>query len=41
VEGFDEFGIPEVEFQEVIADRGNRNSGEEIVAAICAELTGS
>lgn len=41
VEGFDEFGIPEVEFQEVIADRGNRNSGDEIVAAICAELTGS
>jgi hypothetical protein len=41
VEGFDEFGIPEVEFVEVIADRGNRNSGEEIVAAICGELTGS
>jgi len=41
VEGFDEFGIPQVGFNEVIADRGNRNSGEEVVAAICAELTGS
>ena len=41
VEGFDEFGIPQVEFNEVIAERGNRNSGEEVVAAICAELTGS
>lgn len=41
VTGFDEFGIPIVEFGEVIADRGNRNSGEEITAAICAELTGS
>jgi hypothetical protein len=39
VTGFDEFGIPQVEFQEVIAERGNRNSGEEVVAAICAELT--
>jgi hypothetical protein len=39
VVGFDEFGIPIVEFSEVIADRGNHNSGEEIDAAICAELT--
>jgi hypothetical protein len=39
VEGFDEFGIPEVEFVELIADRGNRNSGDEITAAICAALT--
>ena len=39
VTGFSEEGIPEVEFQEVIADRGNRHSGEEIVAAICEELT--
>jgi hypothetical protein len=39
VEGFDEFGIPEVEFVDVIADRGNRGSGEEINAAICAALT--
>jgi hypothetical protein len=39
VTGFDEFGIPLVEPTEVIADRGNRNSGEEITAAICAALT--
>jgi hypothetical protein len=30
VSGFDEFGIPEVELTEVIAERGNINSGEEI-----------
>jgi hypothetical protein len=40
VEGFDEFGIPQVEFVEVITDRGNRESGERITAAICAALTG-
>jgi hypothetical protein len=39
VTGFDEFGIPEVELTEVIAERGNINSGEEITAAICAALT--
>jgi hypothetical protein len=39
VTGFDEFGIPEVEGTEVIAERGNINSGEEITAAICAKLT--
>jgi len=41
VTGFDEFGIPQVDFVEVMADRGNRNRGEEIVAAICAEPTDS
>lgn len=39
VTGFDEFGIPLVEPTEVVADRGNRQSGEEIGAAICAALT--
>jgi hypothetical protein len=39
VEGFDEFGIPEVEGTEVIFESGNVNSGEEIDAAICAALT--
>ena len=38
VEGFDEFGIPEVEFVEVIADRGNRESQERISDAICGTL---
>jgi hypothetical protein len=42
VEGFDEFGIPEVEFSDVvIADRGNRESEERISAAICGALTGT
>jgi hypothetical protein len=34
-----ENGVPFVDFVDVIADRGNRNSGEEITAAICAALT--
>jgi hypothetical protein len=34
-----EDGVPFVDFVDVIADRGNRNSGEEITAAICAALT--
>ena len=38
VEGFDEFGIPLVDFVEVLADRSNRNSQEEIGEAICAAL---
>ena len=62
VEGFDEFGIPQVEGTEIIAERdiagaaelsradedgvelavgehGNRESGEDIAAAICGTLT--
>jgi hypothetical protein len=39
VTGFDEFGIPLVDFVEVIAERGNRASEEEIEAAICDALT--
>jgi hypothetical protein len=38
VEGFDEFGIPEVGFVEVIADRGNRESLERLTDAICGTL---
>ena len=38
VEGFDEFGIPEVGFVEVIADRGNRESLERVTGAICGTL---
>ena len=41
VTGFDEFGIPIVDFVDVIADRGNRGGGDEIVAAICAGLSSS
>jgi hypothetical protein len=39
VEGFDEFRIPEVGFVDVIADRGNRGSLEEITGAICGTLS--
>jgi hypothetical protein len=39
VEGFDEFGIPQVEFVDVIADRGHRGSLEAITAAICGTLS--
>jgi hypothetical protein len=41
VEGFDEFGIPEVEFVDVIADRGHRSSLEAVTGAICGTLSGS
>jgi hypothetical protein len=42
VVGFDEFGIPIVDFEnaEVLIDVGNRNSGDEIVSAICSALSG-
>lgn len=40
VTGFDEFGIPIVDFVDVIADVGNRESGERITSAICAGLAG-
>ena len=39
VTGFDEFGIPEFEFVDVIAERGNREPEEDVVAAICAALS--
>ena len=39
VTGFDEFGIPVVDFVHVIADRGGRNSEEDIDAAICEALS--
>ena len=39
VTGFDEFGIPQVDFPNPpLSDRGNRESGEDILAAICAGL---
>ena len=42
VTGFDEFGIPIVDFEnaEVLLDVGNRATGEEIDAAICSGLSG-
>jgi hypothetical protein len=42
VVGFDEFGIPIVDFEtaEVLIDVGNRASQEEIIAAICGGLSG-
>jgi predicted aconitase with swiveling domain len=39
VEGFDEFGIPLVDFTELLVEHGNSESGEDIVAAICGALT--
>jgi hypothetical protein len=39
VTGFDEFGIPQVDFPNPpLSDRGNRESGDDILAAICAGL---
>jgi hypothetical protein len=39
--GFDELGIPMVDFDEVepFKDVGHRNSGEDVVAAICSTLS--
>jgi hypothetical protein len=39
VTGFDEFGIPTVDFVEVIAEHGNRESEEDAAAAICEALS--
>jgi len=41
VVGFDEFGIPELDFEnaEIVVERGNRESGEDIVAVVCGALT--
>ena len=40
VTGFDEFGIPQVDFPKPpLADRGHRSSSEDIIAAICAGVT--
>jgi hypothetical protein len=41
VKGFDEDGIPLLEFTEFVSARGNFNDGEAIVEAMCAALTGS
>jgi hypothetical protein len=42
VEGFDEFGIPEVEFNDVvIKDVGHRSDFEDVRAAICGTLGGT
>jgi hypothetical protein len=39
VEGFDEFGIPMVDFRELLVAHGNFESQEDINAAICGTLT--
>ena len=42
VEGFDEFGIPEVEFNDVVfKDVGHRSDFEDVRAAICGSLSGT
>jgi len=38
VEGFDEFGIPEVEFGDVVKDAGHHASFEAVSAAICGAV---
>ena len=40
--GFDEFGVPLVFFEsfDVLVEHGNRESGEDILAAVCGALTG-
>jgi hypothetical protein len=41
VEGFDEFGIPEVDFGgEPTLVRGNREGDQPVVSAVCASLSG-
>jgi hypothetical protein len=40
VTGFDENGLPELDFRDVQVQHGNFHSQEEILAAICAALTG-
>jgi hypothetical protein len=42
VDGFDEFGIPTVDFDggEVLLDVGNLNTEEEVDAAVCSALSG-
>jgi hypothetical protein len=37
--GFDEFGIPLLDFGEVPLARGNSESFEDVAAAICGPLT--
>ena len=39
VEGFDEFGIPLLEFTELLVEHGNFGSQEDINAAVCGTLT--
>jgi hypothetical protein len=39
VEGFEDNGSPLLEFTDFVLARGNRSSGEDITAAICAALT--
>jgi predicted aconitase with swiveling domain len=41
VEGFDEFGIPLIDFEtaELVVEHGNRESFEDVAAAICGTLT--
>jgi hypothetical protein len=42
VTGFDEFGIPVVDFPDPpVRETGNRESGEDVVAAFCKALTGA
>jgi hypothetical protein len=39
VDGFDEFGIPLVDFQDLVVQHGNFESQERIFGAICAALS--
>jgi hypothetical protein len=37
--GFDQFGIPLLDFRELQPARGNRESVEDVAAAVCGPLT--
>jgi hypothetical protein len=37
--GFEENGSPLLEFGEILVEHGNRESGEDVVAAVCGALT--
>jgi hypothetical protein len=39
VTGFDEYGSPELEVTDLLADLGNRNSFDDVTAAVCSALT--
>lgn len=41
VEGIDEFGIPQVEFGDVLLEHGNRENPDAVLGAFCQALTGT
>ena len=39
VEGFEANGSPLLSFEELVLEHGNRTSGDDFTAAVCAALT--